>query len=514
MSTNDPSTAAGALNAMRRSREINAAIGETHDVVVIGGGITGAGIALDAVTRGLSVALVERHDLASGTSRWSSKLVHGGLRYLASGAVGIAMESANERRILIERTAPHLVHPLAFVIPLTPGLGTSAARQAAIGGKLGDALRVAARTRRSTLPSSGRLDAPQTLRLLPGVLSDGLRGGLLTWDGQLEDDARLVIGIARTAAAYGAKILTRLEASDVTAHSVTCTDGLTGQTLTLRARHVINATGVWASAVDPSVKLRPSKGVHVVLPAAVLGLPSAALVVPVPGERARYVLALPQPDATVLVGLTDDPLVGPIPDEPPVDAHEVDFLLDILNGVLASRVGPDDVIGRFAGLRPLLDTSDGATADISRKHAVIDGPEGVLTIVGGKLTTYRRMAQDTLDALAARGLAMGPCRTKHLGILGAGPVSPSLRAQHPRLVRRYGSEAAVLAELIAARPELNDPVAEGVPSLKAEFAFGVSHEGALLAEDLVARRTRLDFVDAWLEAAMPAAAQALALERA
>lgn len=496
-----------ALNAARRSAELQSVASETLDLIVIGGGITGAGVALDAASRGLSVALVERHDLASGTSSWSSKLVHGGLRYLASGAVGIAYESAYERRILLERTAPHLVRALPLVIPLTPTVSSSEARVVAIGGRMGDGLRIAARTKRATLPSSTRWTPAKVAEHLPRVRAEGLRGGLVTFDGQLEDDARLVIGIARTAAGHGARILTRLAATAVSGTAVTCTDELTGASITLNARHVINATGVWASSLEPSIRMRPSKGVHIVLDAARLGNPTAALAVPVPGERARYVFALPQRDATVLVGLTDDSFDGPIPDAPPVLADEVGFLVDILNQGLDEPLTPADVIGSFAGLRPLIDSADGSTADLSRKHQVIEGVDGVLTIVGGKLTTYRRMAQDAVDTVVARGQKAQDCRTRNLPLIGAGPTRSGDRA---RLVRRYGSEASVVEGLIEATPRLAQQVSPQVPSLLAEFAYGISHEGALLPEDLVARRCRLDFVDAWKAAALPVAEQLLA----
>ena len=488
------------LTRSRRAHDLDALSAGEVDVLVVGGGVTGCGVALDAASRGLSVALVEKDDLAHGTSRWSSKLVHGGLRYLAGGDVGLALESARERDVLLRRTAPHLVRPLPMVVPL--GAATSRREELLVlaGLRAGDGLRRVAGMPRGALPGPRRLGAVEAARLLPAVRRAGLRGGLLGWDGQLEDDARLVVALARTAAAAGARVLTRVRALSTDGR---LRDELTGEGLQVRARTVVNATGAWAGGLAPQVALRPSKGVHVVLPAAVLGHPAAAMTVAVPGEPHRWVLALPHADGLVHLGLTDDPVAGPLPEVPRAEEPEIAFLLDVLSSALEIGLTRSDVVGSFAGVRPLLAGSTGATADLSRRHAVLLGDDGALTVVGGKLTTYRRMAQDVVDRLTDV-----PCRTTALPLVGAaGPVPTGLP---PRLVRRYGSEAYEVAALARTDPGLLLPVAPGVPVLGVELLWGVLAEGALSAEDLIERRTRLSLVDAWAAAAGPAAAAALA----
>ncbi len=491
------------LTAARRAHDLEVLAAGTVDVLVIGGGVTGCGVALDAASRGLSVALVERVDLAHGTSRWSSKLVHGGLRYLATGDVGLALESARERGLLMTTTAPHLVRPLPMVIPLGHDVGPRDAALIAGGHGVAEALRRVARTPRSVLPAPRRMGAAETLRLLPAVCRDGLRGGLLHWDGQLEDDARLVVTLARTAAAHGARILTYAGALRADGAGALVRDERSGALLEVRARAVVNATGAWGDRLAPEIRLRPSKGVHVVLPAARVGHPAAAMTVPVPGQRNRYVFALPQPDGLVFVGLTDDALDGPLPEVPQADELEIAFLLDTLSRGLEIPLVRQDVVGTFAGVRPLLAGESGRTADLSRRHAVVRGESGLWTVLGGKLTTYRRMAQDTVDRLTDR-----PCRTARLPLVGAvggarGPVPA-------RLARRYGAEAAEVAALADRDPRLLEPVAPDVPVLGVELLWGVLAEGALTAADLLERRTRLSLVDSWHEAAREAAGAALA----
>ncbi len=490
------------LTAERRSRDLDRLAGETVDVLVIGGGVTGCGVALDAASRGLSVALVERADLAHGTSRWSSKLVHGGMRYLATGDVGLALDSARERGVLMTTTAPHLVRPLPMVMPLGRDIGRREGALVDAGQRVAGGLRRVAHTSRATLPAPRRLGAPETVRLLPAVRRDGLRGGLLNWDGQLEDDARLVVAIARTAATYGARIVTYAGVLSADGAGALVCDERTGATLRVSARAVVNATGAWADQLAPQTRLRPSKGVHVVLPAARLGHPAAALTVPVPGQSNRYVFALPHGDGIVHVGLTDDPLDGPLPDVPRVHEHEISFLLDTLSRGLEVPLDRADVVGSFAGVRPLLAGVQGRTADLSRRHAVVRGDDGMWTVLGGKLTTYRRMAQDAVDNLTDR-----PCWTTRLPLVGAvGPARPA----PARLSRRYGAEAADVAALAERDPRLLEPVAPGVPVLGVELAWGVCAEGALTAADLLERRTRLSLVDAWHDASRPAAAAAMA----
>ena len=503
-------TTATALNDARRSFELAAlADGDTIDVIVIGGGITGVGIALDAATRGLSVALVEKHDLAFGTSRWSSKLVHGGLRYLATGNVGIARRSAVERGILMTRNAPHLVKAMPQLVPLLPSMNPASRALVRVGFVAGDGLRKLAGTPSSTLPRSRRIDARRAIDLAPTVRRDGLAGGLLAYDGQLIDDARLVTAVARTAAQHGAKILTHVAASDATGTSVTLTDQRSGESFAVSARAVVNASGVWAGEVDPSVRLRPSRGTHLVFDAAAFGNPAAALTIPIPGETNRFVFAMPEQLGRVYLGLTDEDAPGPIPDVPQPTAEETTFLLDTVNTALEVALSTDDVIGAYAGLRPLIDlgadersTKKGQvrTADVSREHRVVESPSGVLSVIGGKLTEYRFMAEDVLDrAIALRGLTATACRTRNLPLVGA-PSNPVATLRSPTelpssLVARYGAEAPnVIAAASCERP--TDQVADGIDVIRAEFEYAVSHEGALTVDDIVDRRTRIGLVAA------------------
>ncbi len=523
-------TPGASLNAQRREREL-AEVAElsSHqpvDVLVVGGGVTGAGIALDAATRGLSVVLAEKHDLAFGTSRWSSKLVHGGLRYLASGAVGIARESAVERGILIERTAPHLVRPLAQVVPLLPSVSGPHAALVRAGFAAGDVLRATAGTSARTLPRSRRISADEVRRLAPTVRVDGLRGGLLAFDGQLGDDARLVVALARTAAAHGARILTRCAAEQLTGTGAVLRDELSGTRYDVPARIVINAAGVWAGELSPGVTLRPSRGTHLVLASESFGGLTAGLTVPVPGSSSRFVFALPSPEGRVYVGLTDEDAPGPIPDVPVASETEIGFLLNTVNSVLERPLARTDVLGTYSGLRPLLDTGGtggpdgaGSTADISRKHAVLVAADGLTTIVGGKLTTYRRMAQDALDAALAHTTALadtelnaGRCRTERLPLVGAAPWRELDALPAPaRLIRRYGTEATDVLALAAGDDALREPIADGIDATTAELIFAVRHEGALDESDLLDRRTRIGLVDADRTRALPAARAALAL---
>lgn len=490
-----------ALNAARRRRDLaRLAEGGRIDLVVIGGGITGAGIALDAASRGLSVVLAEKHDLAFGTSRWSSKLVHGGLRYLASGNVGIARRSALERGILMTRTAPHLVHAMPQLVPLLPAMSRGQRALVRVGFAAGDALRALAGTKPSVLPRSRRIDARRAAAMVPSVRRDGLDGALLAYDGQLIDDARLVVAVARTAARYGATILTRVSATSATGTSVELTDELSGETLSVSARAVINATGVWAGEVDTSITLRPSRGTHLVFDAASFGNPTAALTIPIPGELNRFVFAMPEQLGRVYLGLTDEEAPGPIPDVPEPTPAEIAFLLDTVNTALQVGLTAADVTGAYAGLRPLIDTGeDGRTADLSRDHAVLESGSGLFSVVGGKLTEYRFMAEDVLDrALAARGLTAAPCRTRNLPLVGAWTDAGARRGGdglRQSLVARYGAESAdVITAARCARP--SDPVAEGIDVTRAEFEFAVTHEGALDADDILDRRTRIGLVDA------------------
>ncbi|MDS1272169.1 glycerol-3-phosphate dehydrogenase/oxidase [Lipingzhangella sp. LS1_29] len=522
------STPDTSLNAARRDRELaELRDGATVDLLVVGGGVTGAGVALDAASRGLSVALVERTDLAHGTSRFSSKLVHGGLRYLASGDVALAHESARERDILLRVTAPHLVRPLPMVLPLYEQTSVAQAAVLRAGLLAGDTLSAVAGTPARRLPRSRRLSRQETRRLVPGLRSPGLRGGLLFFEGQLVDDARLVVALARTAAGHGARILTRCAAETLDAHGATIHDRYRDQRFRLRARAVVNAAGVYSQDLVPGVRLSPSRGSHLVLDRDGTGIAQAALMVPIPGTRNRFAFALPQHDGRLYTGITDEPVSGPAPEVVDVPEADIRFLTDTLGSVLHSPPGRSEVRGAFAGLRPLLDGGTDSSADLSRRHTIVTSPEGIVTVVGGKLTTYRRMAQEAVDTvLATTGLSSGPCRTHRLPLVGAAPPDRLARLDAPRrLVRRYGTEAVrVRAEAAAeaeaaqadpAAPRLDtgadvDPhteVAAGVTM--AELRFAVRHEGALDTADLLERRTRIALVAEDRVRALPAARQAL-----
>jgi glycerol-3-phosphate dehydrogenase len=502
----------GSLSPERRERALEDLSGSAVDVVVVGGGVTGTGVALDAASRGLSVVLLERSDLAAGTSRWSSKLVHGGLRYLAHGEIGLARESARERAVLMGSTAPHLVRALPFLVPDVAGRDVTAL--AAAGGRLGDLVRRSVPGGRRSLPSTRRVSRAEVSRLVPGVRAG--RGGVVFWDGQLVDDARLGVALARTAAAHGAQVLTGATVDAVDGADVHL-DLDNGEALTLRAGVVVNAAGVWSQRLAPGIRLVPSRGSHLVVPGSRLGSPTAALTVPLPGSRSRYVFALPQADGLVYLGLTDEAVSGPVPDDDPAPSDdEVRQLLDTVNQVLASPLSRSDLVAAYAGYRPLvLPESAGTghrpggpapgTADLSRKH-LLHWDGAVLSVVGGKLTTYRAMAEETVDAVVGR-LGRGATRssTTRLPLVGAAPRAELDRVAAPaRLVARYGTEAPEVAALGA------EPVVEGRAETVGELRFAVRHEGARSVSDLLDRRIRIGLVPADRARAVPVAAPILA----
>jgi len=368
-------------------------------------------------------------------------------------------------------------------------------------------MRAMSGTSRRRLPGARRVAAEEARLWAPAVEAGELRGAVLSWDGQLEDDARLVVALARTAAGYGAKVCTYCEVLALTGAGARVRDTLTDATFEVRAGHVINATGVWADKLVDGIRLRPSKGSHVLVDAERLGNPRATINVPIPGHFGRFVFAVPRQDGLVMIGLTDDPYQGEIPDAPEVTAEEERFLLETVSLALQRPLTSEDVVGRFAGLRPLLDSGHDSTADISRHHAVLEDPcTRAVTVVGGKLTTYRQMAQDAVDVVAARdGVHAGPCRTMRLPVIGAPPPGSAAPDDVPaRLWRRFGTEACELMALARDRPELLEPVAPGLPVLGVELIAAIEREGALTIDDVLDRRTRLGLVPAWRRAATPA----------
>lgn len=487
------------INELSRTAGLNSIREQPVDVLVIGGGITGTGVALDAASRGLSVALLESHDLASGTSGFSSKLIHGGLRYLAKGDFAVAWESALERRWLMEFVAPHLVRPLGYLVAESKASPRWEFWAASLGVVMADGLRRLSGLSGEYLPAPQRLSARASGRLAPEAGQDRIRSALLYWDGQLEDDARLVIAVARTATQYGARVLTGVRAVAATDTEVTAVDERNGELLRLRAGSVVNATGVWAAELDDSIQVLPSRGSHLVIAAERLGNPRVAWTAPVPGHFGRYMFALPQSNGQVYLGLTDELDQGADGRESAVPESDVAFLLNTINPTLVEPLTPADVLGRFAGLRPLIRnlgaSAPAQSADVSLRHALLTPPGRPITIAGGKLTTYRRMAEDAVDAVLRRLGREADCLTRRLPLVGAAPAAELAASQAPRrLVHRYGREAGVVQSLTRVDPSLAEEVSPGAGVIGAELFFGVVAEGANTITDLLARRSRLAFV--------------------
>jgi len=471
----------------------------TWDLVVIGGGATGLGIALDAAARGFAVALVEAVDFAKGTSSRATKLVHGGVRYLAQGNVALVREALLERATLLAN-APHVAQPLPFVMPSyhwweTPFYG--------IGLKMYDAL-----AGRRGLGDTEFLSARAARRLLPGVRSEGLSGGVKYWDGQF-DDARLAVLLARTAVARGAVVVNHCPATALLRENgkvrgATARDAESGETFSLRARCVINATGVWVDAIrdmDRDAKapkrapmVAPSQGVHLVVERAFLP-GDHALLVPKTADG-RVLFAVPWLGKTIL-GTTDTPR-GDIVAEPQPFAEEVAFILGEAARYLERAPQRSDVRSVWVGLRPLVKppADEGEnTKSLSREHTVIVGRSGLVTVTGGKWTTYRAMAEDVLERCFARHLL--PKRpagvTLQLALVGAAPQHVPLSA--PPGEHSYGSEAAALHALPGARKWLWRDGDGGLSEAMVRFAL--RHEMARTVEDVLARRSRLLFLDAF-----------------
>ncbi|HEX3193367.1 MAG TPA: glycerol-3-phosphate dehydrogenase/oxidase [Streptosporangiaceae bacterium] len=477
---------------------------DRFDVLVIGGGITGAGIALDTAARGLSVALVEKDDFAAGTSGRSSRLVHGGLRYLEHGEFGLVRESLRERGILF-RLAPHLVRP----VPMYMLAGDVRRRTAYRAGLTAYELLAAGRNiGYHTSVSAGRV-----AEAIPGLGQPSR--GFRYFECQT-DDARLTIEVARAAHAAGARLANHARVTGLLGEGrvtgAAVTDEMTGQGFEVRARAVVNATGIWAervaelaagSGAQGCVRLRPSKGVHLVFaPGAVRT--TAAVVAPSAAHDGRYVFIVPWEDR-VYAGTTDTPYQGDL-DDPAVGDADRDYILAAVAGQFPG-VTSRDVVASWAGLRPLLgrdDAGDTTSSDLSRKHAVFTGPFGLYTITGGKLTTYRAMAEDLVDRVARDLGGSGPCRTREIPLGLHGPAAAAVRLARDevarlglpprtaaRLVGRFGDDWRQAARLIGEDRSLGEPAADGLPVLGVEVALARSREMALTDEDVYVRRTRL-----------------------
>ena len=470
---------------------------ESFDVLVIGGGITGAGCALDAASRGFRTALVERDDFASGTSSKSSKLLHGGIRYLQQREIRLVYENLRERQLAL-KNAPHLVRVLPFLIPIFSRDGLIDRRIArALGGAmwmydLTGGLRIRKRHE--------RISTDEAVAHMPTLRRDRVAGAYIYYDCRT-DDARLTLGIVRTAAAHGAVVANGLRVIGI----MKGTDGRVagaridadGTELEVRARVIVNATGVWSDELrtmdegSHPESIRPAKGIHISVPWSKIRNDIAAIV-PVPKDK-RSVFVIPWGDITY-VGTTDTDYDGPI-DDPQCTPDDVEYLLRALNAASDEPVTPADVVATWAGLRPLLRTATTErTADLSRRHGVRVSPTGLVSITGGKLTTYRQMSADTIDEVGCLLGRRSRCRTKHLALLGgdgfeAAPeaTEPSL---HEHLAGRYGTEAGHVLDLLDDDPDLAEALVPGLPYLRAEAVHAARHEMACSVDDVLSRRTR------------------------
>jgi glycerol-3-phosphate dehydrogenase len=505
---------------LARSDAVTALAAERFDVVVIGGGITGAGVALDAASRGYSVALVEQADFASGTSSRSSKLVHGGLRYLQSFDLGLVREALLERQLMV-KLAPHLVRPLQMVVPAFGGARPD--RLTGIGLNMYDVMAApslrARREARRSGPAGAEADwsparhrvisGEEVSELLPALAARAPTGGYLFYDCQT-DDARLVLTVLGEAERFGAICANRLRVvelgGDGDPGGVTVADGDSGETFVVRADSVVNATGVWADRIRPEELhseaevplIVPSRGTHITLRDEDLPLRAGAIV---PAGGGRSIFALPWLGRS-LIGTTDETYDGDIAHVKPSTA-DIDYLLDAVNQFFGTDLGLERISGAYAGVRPLISSGDSRkSVDISRKAELYETSSGLITITGGKLTTWRRMAKLAVDRLVERDGRQAPCRTHEIP-LGA-PVDP---AELPRvdgvaqrtyelLAGRYGHQATRVLELARERPALAAPLLPDQPDLLAEAVHAARHEQARSPGDVLLRRTRLGLLAA------------------
>jgi glycerol-3-phosphate dehydrogenase len=479
---------------------------QTWDIVIIGGGATGLGAALDAALRGYRTLLVEKHDFAKGTSSRSTKLIHGGVRYLAEAQLGLVHEALHEQSLLL-RNARHLVRPLSFVIP---AYRLGEASFYGLGLKIYDWLAGGRRLGKSSV-----ISRQETLAQLPNLEPNRLRGGVRYQDAQF-DDARLAIALLRSFLDAGGTALNYMPCVELLKSSSTLCglvtrNAETGEEFSVNSRVVINATGVFADALrrldQPGAAgiVRPSQGIHLVLPREFL--PSdCALLVP-KTDDGRVLFGIPW-HGRLLLGTTDTPL-DTVDDEPKPRDDEIAFLLQHAARYLHRDPDRSDVLATFAGLRPLVSSKpDRSTKSLSREHAIEISPSGLVTIVGGKWTTYRRMAADVIDRAAnVAGLAPKACLTETHALHGSAEVS----RDDPLAV--YGSDAAGIRALIRENSQLGEPVIVGLPYVGAEVVWAARHEMARTVGDVLARRTRALFLDARrAQAAAPAVAQILAKE--
>ena len=484
------------------------------DVLVVGGGVTGAGVALDAASRGYRVVLIDRGDYASGTSSRSTKLIHGGLRYLPQWQFGLVREALHERERL-RRLAPHLVSPLSFVVPLYRettrplGIGIPAALRPFAPLAVGVGLWGYGVLSRSDLPHR-RLTPVEASAAFPGLRTDTLRAAFLYHDA-LTDDVRLTHAVLATARRFGAATMNYVEATALETGRparIALKDHLSGASMTVEARHVVNAAGVWAEEVaargsgSGAFHIERSKGVHLVLAA-----PRAlhhALVIP-ETDDGRLAFAVPWRGRLIL-GTTDDPYTGD-PDAPTPTAEDMTYLLEHLNRYLTQPVRVNEVIAAFAGLRPLIRRGGVRTAALSRSHEVVEHSTGLVSVIGGKLTTYRQMAEDTVDALVRRDGRRAPCRTRTLtidggeqpeesiAVLAAAATNRGLAAETAaHLYHTYGARGQQVIEL-ARDGALARPLVQGLPTLAAEIVYGCREEQLVSLADFMFFRSWLATLD-------------------
>ena len=480
----------------------------TADLLVIGGGITGAGIAQDAAARGLKTILVEKGDFASGTSSRSSKLIHGGLRYLEQFSLGLMHESVSERHILTQ-LAPGLVRWAPFLLPHFRG--KSKKWRISLGLWLYDHL---ARTAEDL--KHRRLTAEQVLHYAPGMRQEDLAGGALYYD-CVTDDARLVLSVVLDARARGAQIhnyagVEELVRKDGRAAGAVVRDALTGESWRIRARQIVSATGPWTDETLRALgeareqkKIRPAKGVHILLRRDRLELHQVAYIPSARDERALFVIPWYE---GILAGTTDTEYRG-APDEAYPERQDVDYILDALNWSFPrARVTVDDVISSYAGIRPLINVPGKSTTDVPREYKIFESPSGLISVAGGKLTTYRRMAKIVVDRVVRRLKA----ETKELPVLpswthrirlgnpseeGFNPFASAGLTEDVRahLLADYGVWARQVVSILEVYPEWSRPLAPGLPYILAEAHFAVTREQARTLEDVLARRTRVTLLD-------------------
>ncbi|MGI8793052.1 MAG: FAD-dependent oxidoreductase [Acidimicrobiales bacterium] len=491
-----------ARTAFDRATSLKRLAADQYDVLVIGGGITGAGVALDAAARGLRTALVEKDDFASGTSSKSSKLIHGGLRYLQQKEYRLVYENLAERQRLLEN-APHLVSPLPFLIPL---FGKDGAVNKAVAKAYRTALWLYDLTGGVRIGRRhSRVTKEEVLEHFPTLRTDRLVAGFLYWDARA-DDARLTLAVLRTAVLdHGAVAVNHAPVTDLISEDDTVTGARLADGTQIRAAVVVNATGVWSDEIramaegsDPD-SIRPAKGVHITVPRAKLPC-DIACVVPVPKDR-RSIFVVPWGDE-VYLGTTDTDYDGPL-DDPRCTEADVRYIVDAINTFITAPIEASDVVGTWAGLRPLVkETDDVRTADLSRRHKVMVSGGRLVTITGGKLTTYRKMAADTVDTVVDLLPNRAPkSATKKLRLVGAVGHEALTRdgaaarlgtdaATLDHLVHRYGTEARVILAMIEADPDLGRPLVNGLPYLRAEAVFAARYEMAMTVTDVLSRRTR------------------------